>query len=145
MATTIAAELQDREPGRQVEFVVGDHVTADGDGRFLRIVLENLLANAFKFTATRPVARIEFGRELMDGEDVFFVRDDGVGFDMAYADQLFVPFHRLHSESDFPGSGIGLATISRIARRHGGRTWAHGEVDRGATVYFTLGGSVEHQ
>jgi light-regulated signal transduction histidine kinase (bacteriophytochrome) len=145
MATTVAAELQDREPGRQVEFAVGDHVTADGDGRFLRIVLENLFANAFKFTATRTTARIEFGHERVDGEDVFFVRDDGVGFDMAYADQLFVPFHRLHSESDFPGSGIGLATISRIARRHGGRTWAYGEVDRGATVYFTLGGSVEHQ
>jgi PAS domain S-box-containing protein len=145
MATTVAAELQDREPGRQVEFAVGDHVTADGDGRFLRIVLENLFANAFKFTATRTTARIEFGHERVDGEDVFFVRDDGVGFDMAYADQLFVPFHRLHSESDFPGSGIGLATISRIARRHGGRSWAYGEVDRGATVYFTLGGSVDHQ
>jgi PAS domain S-box-containing protein len=143
VATSLAAELREHEPDRQVEFVIEDGVTAPGDPRFLRIVLENLLANAFKYTATHPTARIEFGQDQVDGEAVYFVRDDGVGFDMAYADQLFVPFHRLHSEHDFPGSGIGLATIFRVVRRHGGRTWAHGEVGRGATVYFTLGGPVD--
>ena len=139
VATSIAAELRERDPRRQVEFVIEAGVTASGDLRFLRIVLENLLANAFKFTSTHAAARIEFGRDEVDGEDVYFVRDDGVRFDMAYADQLFVPFHRLHREIDFPGSGIGLATVRRVVRRHDGRTWAHGEVGRGATVYFTLG------
>jgi PAS domain S-box-containing protein len=139
MATSVAVVLQDREPDRNVEFVIQDGLAALGDFRFLSIVLENLLANAFKFTSTRATARIEFGRELEDGEDAYFVRDDGVGFDMTYADQLFVPFQRLHTDTEFPGSGIGLATIRRIIGRHGGRAWAHGEVDRGATVYFTLG------
>jgi light-regulated signal transduction histidine kinase (bacteriophytochrome) len=143
MATSVAVVLQDREPDRRVEFVIQDGLSALGDFRFLSIVLENLLANAFKFTSTRATARIEFGRELEDGEDAFFVRDDGVGFDMTYADQLFVPFQRLHTDAEFPGSGIGLATIRRIVGRHGGRAWAHGEVGRGATVYFTLGGSHE--
>jgi light-regulated signal transduction histidine kinase (bacteriophytochrome) len=106
-------------------------------------VLENSLANAFKFTSTRPAARIEFGREEVDGEVVYFVRDNGVGFDMAYSDQLFVPFHRLHREIDFPGSGIGLATIRRVVGRHGGRAWAHGQVGRGATFHVTLGGTVD--
>jgi light-regulated signal transduction histidine kinase (bacteriophytochrome) len=119
--------------------VIEDGVMARGDSRFLSIVFENLYANALKFTSTHANARIEFGCEQIDGESVYFVRDDGVGFDMAYSDQLFVPFHRLHTQTDFPGSGIGLATIRRIVRRHGGRTWAHGEVDQGATVYFTLG------
>jgi PAS domain S-box-containing protein len=143
IATSITAELQEREPGREVEFVIEDGVMALGDPRFLRIVLENSLANAFKFTSTRPAARIEFGREEVDGEVVYFVRDNGVGFDMAYSDQLFVPFHRLHREIDFPGSGIGLATIRRVVGRHGGRAWAHGQVGRGATFHFTLGGTVD--
>ena len=143
IATEIAAELQEREPARQVAFVIEDDVMALGDPRFLRIVLENSLSNSFKFTATRPAARIEFGREEIDGEVAYFVRDDGVGFDMAYSDQLFAPFHRLHSAKEFPGSGIGLATIRRIVSRHGGRALAHGEVGRGATVYFTLGGTLD--
>jgi PAS domain S-box-containing protein len=139
IATSTAADMREREPDRQVEFVIEEGVMARGDSRFLSIVFENLYANALKFTSTHAHARIEFGCEQTDGESVYFVRDDGVGFDMAYSDQLFVPFHRLHTQTDFPGSGIGLATIRRIVRRHGGRTWAHGEVDRGATVYFTLG------
>jgi light-regulated signal transduction histidine kinase (bacteriophytochrome) len=143
IATSIAVELQEREPGRKVEFVIQDDVTALGDPRFLRIVLENALANSFKFTAGHPKARIEFGRSEIDGEDAYFVRDDGAGFDMAYADLLFAPFHRLHSAKEFPGSGIGLATIRRIVARHGGRVWAHGEVDRGATIYFSLGGHID--
>ena len=145
IARSVASELQEREPGRQVEFVIDDGVASSCDSRFLRIVLENLLANAFKFTSTRANARIEFGREQVNGEDAFFVRDNGVGFDMTYADQLFVPFQRLHTGSEFPGSGIGLATIQRIVRRHGGSAWAHGEVGRGATIHFTLGRIDEHQ
>ena len=143
IASSLAAELQEREPGRQVDFVIPAGVSGPGDSRFLRIVLENLLPNAFKFTATGASARIEFGSEQVDGAEAYFVRDDGVGFDMAYADQLFVPFQRLHAGTEFPGSGIGLATIQRIVRRHGGRAWAHGEIGRGATVYFTLGRSDE--
>jgi light-regulated signal transduction histidine kinase (bacteriophytochrome) len=139
IATSLAVELQEREPGRQVEFVIQDGLAAQGDFRFLSIVLENLLSNAFKFTSNHPIARIEFGRKPMDGEDAYFVSDDGVGFDMTYSDQLFVPFQRLHTEAEFPGSGIGLATIRRVVARHGGRAWAHGELGRGATVYFTLG------
>lgn len=145
IATSVAAEMREREPARQVEFVIQEQLTGLGDSRFLSIVFENLFANAFKFTSTHETARIEFGREHMDGEDAYFVRDDGVGFDMAYADQLFIPFHRLHKQADFPGSGIGLATIRRIVHRHGGRTWAHGEVNGGATVYFTLGDIDEQQ
>jgi light-regulated signal transduction histidine kinase (bacteriophytochrome) len=139
IATSLAVELQEREPDRQVKFVIADGLVAQGDFRFLSIVLENLLSNAFKFTSTRATARIEFGREAVDGEDAYFVRDDGVGFDMAYSDQLFTPFQRLHTEAEFPGSGIGLATIRRVVARHDGRAWAYGELDRGATVYFTLG------
>ncbi|MDX6454668.1 MAG: hypothetical protein QOD48_775 [Gaiellaceae bacterium] len=139
IATSLAVELQEREPDRQVKFVIADGLVAQGDFRFLSIVLENLLSNAFKFTSTRATARIEFGCEAVDGEDAYFVRDDGVGFDMAYADQLFTPFQRLHTEAEFPGSGIGLATIRRVVARHDGRAWAYAELDRGATVYFTLG------
>jgi light-regulated signal transduction histidine kinase (bacteriophytochrome) len=143
IATSLAVQLREREPDRQVEFVIRDGLFASGDFRFLSIVLENLLANAFKFTSTRANARIEFGREAVNGEDAYFVRDDGVGFDMNYADQLFVPFQRLHTDAEFPGSGIGLATIRRIVSRHGGHVWAHGEIDRGATVHFTLGATHE--
>jgi PAS domain S-box-containing protein len=143
IATSLAVELQEREPDRHVEFVIHDGVAGLGDFRFLSIVLDNLFANAFKFTSKRATARIEFGRELVNGENAYFVRDDGVGFDMTYSDQLFVPFQRLHTDTEFPGSGIGLATIRRIVGRHGGHAWAHGEIDRGATVYFTLGESDE--
>lgn len=138
LARSVSAEVQERDPSRTVEIVITNGLNAVGDARLMRIALENLFANAFKFTATTAQARIEFGCEQNTGQDVYFVRDNGVGFDMAYKDQLFVPFHRLHAGNEYPGTGIGLATVRRIIRRHGGRIWAHGEVDRGATIYFTL-------
>ncbi|MDX6486364.1 MAG: hypothetical protein QOF43_1517, partial [Gaiellaceae bacterium] len=144
IATSLAVELQEREPDRRVEFVIQDGVIGLGDFRFLSIVLENLLANAFKFTSTREIGRIEFGCEVVAGEHAYFVRDNGVGFDMAFSEQLFIPFQRLHTDAEFPGSGIGLATIKRIVGRHGGQVRAHGEVDRGTTVHFTLGAIDEH-
>ncbi|MGB2981697.1 MAG: ATP-binding protein, partial [Candidatus Zixiibacteriota bacterium] len=138
LASTVAADLQGTIPERQVEFVVQDEVLAHGDARLLRELLENLLGNAWKFTAKNSHPRIEFGITEKEGEEVYFVRDNGVGFDMTYADKLFVPFQRLHSDSEFSGNGIGLALVSRIINRHGGRIWAEGEVDKGASFYFTL-------
>jgi light-regulated signal transduction histidine kinase (bacteriophytochrome) len=139
LAWTIAAELRRQDPGRAVEFVVTPQLSAAGDARLLRTVLENLLGNAWKFTAQRDQARIQFGaRVLPDGTKAFFVHDNGAGFDMTYADKLFGAFQRLHSMSEFPGTGIGLATVQRIIRRHGGRAWAEGKVEEGATFYFTL-------
>jgi light-regulated signal transduction histidine kinase (bacteriophytochrome) len=138
LAGSVSLELQERDPSRSVEVVIASGLNAVGDAGLLRVGLENLFANAFKFTATTTAARIEIGCERSAGEDVYFVRDNGVGFDMAYADQLFVPFNRLHAGNEYPGTGIGLATVRRIIRRHGGRIWAHGEVGCGATVYFTL-------
>jgi signal transduction histidine kinase len=152
LAEDVAAQLRASEPERPVEFVVRANVDAEGDPRLLRLVLENLLANAWKFTAGRDPARIEFGLQrggLAGGageEAVYFVRDNGAGFDMAYADRLFSPFHRLHSPEEFPGTGIGLATVHRIVHRHGGRVWGEAAVDEGATFRFTLGrggGSLE--
>lgn len=139
LANEIAGGLQRREPERDVEFVVADNLSAECDGTLVRVVLEELLENAWKFTAPRPRARIEFTAVCQrDGASAFVVRDDGVGFDMAYADKLFVPFQHLHSTSEFAGTGIGLATVQRIIRRHGGRVWAEGVVGQGAAFYFTL-------
>jgi len=138
MARKIAAELQEAAPGRAATFVIADGLKAEADPHLLHIVLANLLSNAWKFTSKHTSARIEFGAEQREGERAFFVRDDGAGFDMAYADKLFGPFQRLHSRGEFEGTGIGLATIQRIIRRHGGRVWAEGAVERGATFFFTL-------
>jgi PAS domain S-box-containing protein len=135
----IAEDLRLRDQRRNVTFLIAENVTLAGDTVLLRIVLENLFDNAWKFTAGRESARIEFGCAEVDGERACFVRDDGVGFDMAYAGKLFGPFQRLHSAHEFAGTGIGLATVERIIRRHQGRVWAKGEVGAGATFYFTVG------
>jgi len=135
----VAAGLQQEHPDRKMEFVIGEGITANGDPRLLQTALENLLNNACKFTGKCVPARIEFGSVTQPGGTVaYFVRDNGVGFDMAYADRLFVAFQRLHSPNEFPGTGIGLATVERIIRLHGGRVWAEGTENMGATFYFTL-------
>jgi PAS domain S-box-containing protein len=139
LAHEIAIELHRRQPTRQVDWVIADGLTTHGDARLLRIVLDNLLSNAWKFTSTTAQARIEFGEQAApDGTSVWFVRDNGAGFDMALVDKLFGAFQRLHRDTEFPGTGIGLATVQRIIHRHGGRVWAEGAVDQGATLYFTL-------
>lgn len=135
----ISMELRETEPQRRVEFAIAPGLTAPADPRLMRIALENLLRNAWKFTGKCPVARIEFGveKEPANGAS-YFVRDNGAGFDMAYAGKLFGAFQRLHNSAEFPGHGIGLATVQRVIHRHGGRAWAIGQVDRGAAFYFTL-------
>lgn len=138
MVEEITAELRQSQPERDVEFIIEPNVKAYGDSHLLRIVLENLLSNAWKFTSKHKSAIIEFGVKEHDGKTVYFVRDDGAGFDMAYVDKLFVPFQRLHEQDEFEGTGIGLATVQRIVHRHGGTVWAEGEVEKGATFYFTL-------
>jgi PAS domain S-box-containing protein len=148
LAQTVAARLRATQPERQVEMVIQPGLTAHGDAALLEIVLTNLLGNAWKFGGTRCPARIEFGclphptPPLLSGEGregvIYFVRDNGVGFDMAYAQKLFGAFQRMHRASEFPGTGIGLATVQRIIHRHGGQVWAEAQVDQGATFYFTL-------
>jgi signal transduction histidine kinase len=138
LARAVASEVKSREPGRKVDIFVQEGMFASGDPGLLRGVLENLIGNAWKFTSKRSEARIDIGARQENGATVFFVRDDGVGFDPAYGHLLFGPFQRLHKESDFPGSGIGLAMVQRIVRRHGGRVWADGATDRGATFSFTI-------
>lgn len=138
LAKSITAELEQHDPDRRVTFVIQEGLKAEGDLRLLRVVLENLLGNSWKFTSKHPRARIEFGLVQREGEPVYFVRDDGAGFDMAFQAKLFGPFQRLHTPREFEGTGIGLATVQRIIRRHGGRIWAEGEVEKGATFYFTL-------
>ena len=138
MAQEIAGELRRAEPERNVEFDIAPGIRVRGDRSLLHVALENLLGNAWKFTSRRDPARIEFGAVNHDGATAYFVRDSGVGFDMAYADKLFGAFQRLHSHSEYPGTGIGLATVQRVIHRHGGRVWAEGVVDKGAIFYFTL-------
>ena len=138
LAIQVCAGLEQVEPGRDIECVVEPGIRANADVGLMRIVLENLLGNARKFTAKRSGARIEFGSAPCEGVPAFFVRDNGVGFDAAYADKLFAPFQRLHTQGEFSGTGIGLATVRRIITRHGGRVWVEGAIDQGATVYFTL-------
>lgn len=139
IAAEIAGELKTTDPERQVEFVIAENVTVRADSAMIRAVLDNLLRNAWKFTAKHNKARIEFGTQVTGAETAYFVRDDGAGFKMEYANKLFNAFQRLHRVTDFPGIGIGLATVQRIIHRHGGRIWAEGEVEKGATFYFTLG------
>jgi signal transduction histidine kinase len=138
LVKNIAAELQAAEPDRQVSLAIAEGLRSQGDPRLLRVLLENLLRNAWKFTGKHPTAKIEFGTMQNNGKPVYYVRDDGAGFDMAYADKLFGAFQRLHAMTEFNGTGVGLATVQRIVNRHGGRVWAEGTVDQGATFYFTL-------
>ena len=138
MVRAIADECQRREPERAVTVLIADELFVEADSRLLRVLFENLLGNAWKFTARTAAPRIEIGVESRDEGTVYFVRDNGAGFNMAHVEKLFRPFQRLHAERDFPGTGIGLATVYRIVDRHGGRIWAEGVVGRGATFYFTL-------
>ena len=138
LAQEITSQLQKSEPKRQARFVIAPGLTVEGDLGLLRIVLENLLDNAWKFTSGQPDARVELGSRRRDTQEVYFVQDNGVGFDMRYADKLFGAFQRLHDVSEFPGTGVGLATVQRIIHRHGGRVWAEGAVGQGATFYFIL-------
>jgi len=138
LAAAAAADLKKTDPARDVTFAIAPHLVVRADAGLMRIVLQNLLGNAWKFTGKRSSARVEVGSMAHDGRRAFFVRDDGAGFDMAYAAKLFGAFQRLHAAAEFPGSGIGLATVQRIIHRHGGQVWAEGAPDRGATFYFTL-------
>ncbi len=138
LARNITGRLRDSQPERDAEFIVADGLKAYGDERLLGVMLENLLANAWKFSENTPRTVLEFGLTSVDGTPAYFVRDNGAGFDMAYVDKLFNPFQRLHRDSEFSGTGIGLATVKRIVNRHGGRIWIEGEVGKGTTVYFTL-------
>lgn len=135
----ISRELKETRPDRKVEFVISEDLFAEGDERLLYAALQNLIGNAWKFTGKRASARIEFGALEACGKLTYFVRDNGAGFDMAYVKKLFSIFERLHGEREFKGTGIGLATVYRIITRHGGRIWAEGEVEKGATFYFTIG------
>ncbi len=128
----------EREQGRQVSVKIDEGMKAHADPRLVQIVIENLLGNAWKFTSKIANPSVEVGTQSIDGTSAFYVRDNGAGFDPAYATKLFAPFQRLHSEKEFPGTGIGLATVQRIVRRHGGRVWANSAVDQGAAFYFTL-------
>jgi len=139
LVTLLLDRMRELEPDRRVEIKVRPGVIVVADGQLLRIAMENLLENAWKFTTKQAEAKIEFGMSQMGGEPTYFVRDNGAGFDMTYVDRLFGPFQRLHLASEFPGSGIGLATVQRIIHRHGGKAWAEGMVGQGATFHFTIG------
>ena len=138
IAWAVVADLRRAAPHRQVQVAIQDGIVANADQRLLQVVLENLLGNAWKFTANIAEPRIELGTAQQENVISYFVRDNGAGFDMSYAQKLFAPFQRLHSEAKFPGTGIGLATVHRIVERHGGRIWGEGIVDQGATFSWTL-------
>src|SRR5512145_1582010 len=139
LVDAMVAELCEAQPERVVEFVIKPGVTAFADANLMRVALDNLLRNAWKFTSNRPVAHIEFGTtQDAGGQTIYYLRDDGAGFDMQYADKLFHAFQRLHSAEQFDGTGIGLTIVQRIIHRHGGQVWAEGMVDQGAAFYFTL-------
>jgi light-regulated signal transduction histidine kinase (bacteriophytochrome) len=143
IAEEVVAELKKSEP-REVDIVIAQGLQARGDLRLVRVVLDNLLRNAWKFTGQRREPRIEFG-QTHDANAAFFVRDNGIGFDMAYAGRLFGVFQRLHSAGQFPGSGVGLAIVQRVVNRHGGKVWAEARPEEGATFYFTLPAHADFQ
>jgi light-regulated signal transduction histidine kinase (bacteriophytochrome) len=137
IAAEIVLMLKETDPDRVVEVNIADDLTAKGDTTLMRLALQNLLGNAWKYTGKKPAARIEFGKMNQSGEEVFYVKDNGAGFDMEYKDKLFAAFQRLHGDA-FEGTGIGLATVERIIQRHKGKIWAEGSVGEGAIFYFTL-------
>ena len=141
LAATIVGSFKAAAGERKIDLHIQEGLVCRGDSRLMRIALENLLGNAWKFTSKRAIARIELGFKRLDGVQTYYVADNGAGFDMAYASRLFRQFHRLHAATDFEGTGVGLATVQRVVRRHGGRIWAEAEVERGATFWFTLGES----
>lgn len=145
MARAVALELRKADPGRQVEFEIAADLVVAADPDLLRVVLENLLGNAWKFTSKHSSARIEVGSLQKEGQTVLFVRDDGVGFDMAHAGKLFGAFQRLHTPSEFEGAGVGLSNVQRIIHRHGGRIWAEAELEKGATFFFTMSGGLSQE
>jgi signal transduction histidine kinase len=144
LAETVVAELREHEPARTVSFTAQPGLTAECDPPLIRVVLENLLGNAWKFTANNPATVISFNQTEIAGQPAFVVRDDGAGFDMAFAGKLFGAFQRLHSDREFKGTGIGLATVQRVVHRHGGTVWAEGSVGHGAAFTFTLTGPENH-
>jgi light-regulated signal transduction histidine kinase (bacteriophytochrome) len=139
LARDLIKEFQQKDPQRDVQISIAEGLVAHGDRRFLSVVLQNLLSNAWKYSSKTQRARIEFGRTAKDGQDVFYVRDNGAGFDPAHADSLFVAFQRLHTAEEFEGIGIGLATVHKVIDRHGGRIWAESTPGHGATFYFRMG------
>jgi light-regulated signal transduction histidine kinase (bacteriophytochrome) len=141
IAKQIADNLLESEPSRKAEIIIQNNLHANGDSRLLRLVLDNLLSNAWKYTSKKNLAKIEVGFKNGNTPPTFFVKDNGAGFNMAGADKLFTPFARLHSRNEFPGTGVGLATVKRIINRHGGKIWAEGEANKGAAFYFTLTGN----
>jgi signal transduction histidine kinase len=138
LATAVATELKERDPTRNVEVRIQPGVIGSGDTRLLRVALENLLGNAWKFTRHASKPCLEFGQQGAPDQVAYYIRDNGAGFDMAHADQLFLPFQRLHRASEFEGTGIGLATVRRVIERHGGRIWAESAPGKGASFYFTV-------
>jgi len=137
--SSLVAELRRAHPERDVKVEIKEGVIAFADHGLMKIVLANLIENAWKFTSKKESARIEFGSIEKEAETVFYVKDNGAGFDPTYVGKMFMPFQRLHSNTEFEGTGIGLAIVDRIIRRHDGRVWAEGESGKGATIYFTLG------
>ncbi|MEO5970138.1 MAG: ATP-binding protein [Bdellovibrionia bacterium] len=138
MVKNISLELQEAAPQRIANFSIAENVRLEGDFRMLQIAMTNLLSNAWKYTSNQANTQIEFGTVSHEGKTIYFIRDNGAGFDMRYAERLFVPFQRLHTNEQFEGIGIGLSTVNRIIKRHGGRIWAEASLDQGATFYFTF-------
>lgn len=138
LAKEIIEETNKNSPSRRVNWIVQDALNVQGDAALLNVVMTNLISNAVKFTGKKVEATIEIGKIIQEGAPVYFVRDNGAGFDMAYKSKLFQAFQRLHTPKEFPGTGIGLATVQRVIRRHGGKIWAESAVDQGAAFYFTL-------
>jgi light-regulated signal transduction histidine kinase (bacteriophytochrome) len=145
MAEAIMAELRAKAPERSVSASIEPGMSVVADRALMEVLLANLFSNAWKFTLGRPAASIAFRAEIRNGETIYCVEDDGIGFDMRYADKLFIPFQRLHAPKDYEGSGIGLSIVKRIIERHGGRIWAESEPDRGARFSFTLDGQARNE